>query len=138
MDQIVVQNNLKDGIAHLIGLCHDLPEIVLRNCFPAEYNAVISETSSGDKSFPDMRGTVLGVHQSELVTAVFEGLKLPNTITVPIQTFFNESRGHLVELPPLVRALTLANYYAHGLLLAPAADAPVRALMTAECGYIFW
>src|SRR5206468_183247 len=70
----------------------------------------------------------------ELSTLVLGKLGLPPLITVPIEEFFErgvrKQGGGIGSL--LARALRIANVYAHGLMLAPAPDAPITPVSKAE------
>lgn len=121
------------GVAYLVGLCHDLPEIVLRQHFAHEYAAAAELASQMGKPLRQAQAAVFGLGPTELAGLVLSKLGLPAAIITPIQEFARESdspsTGGTGRLP---HALRLANHYAHGLLLASSADAPVSPIARAE------
>jgi DNA-binding response OmpR family regulator len=135
MDRLVPPSDAAPaGTAHLVGLCHDLSELALRQQFPTEYAAALELARQTRRTLPQLGAEVFGIPFPELVTLLLGKLGLPPLITVPIEEFFE--RG-LAKQPAalgsvLSRALRIANVYAHGLTLAPAADAPVTPLSKSE------
>ena len=123
------------GAAHLVGLCHDLADLALRQTFPSEYAAAKELAKRTGRTIPQIGADVFGIPFHELVTLMLSKLGLPPLITVPIEEFFERGllRGQQVGLGSvLARALRIANVYAHGLMLAPSPDAPVTPISKSE------
>lgn len=121
------------GVAHLVGLCHDLGEIVLRQCFAAEYaDAVESAAQCGDP-LADICQAAFGFRHQELSDLVLGKLGLPPAITTPIRDFMDPARSKGGSAASLPQAIHLANLYSHGMLLASSPHAPVAPLTQAEC-----
>jgi HD-like signal output (HDOD) protein len=59
------------GVAHLVGLCHDLGEIVLRQYFPDEHRAAIATAQAAGKPLRQVLAKMLGMWEARkaLVTA---------------------------------------------------------------------
>ena len=135
MDRLVPPSDATPaGVAHLTGLCHDLAEIALRQQFPEEYAAAAELVARGGQSVHQARTAVFGIPFHELAVLVLTALGLPPVIMVPIEELLERgARRQAAGMGSLLsRALRIANVYAHGLMLAPAADAPVTPITTTE------
>jgi len=135
MDKLVAGfGNIEPGVAHLAGLCYDLCDIVLRQYFAEEYQAIADLVASTGRPAWQVRSTVFGMPYYELVTLVLGKLNLPSVIVTPIAEVFarstnkEEGRGSGI----LARMLRIANVYAHGLMLAAGLDAPIVPISTTE------
>lgn len=115
------------SIAYLVGLCHDLGELVLQQCF-AEELAQLMAASAEPAS--QIERQVLGLSRAELAKAVLEKLGLPMEIAAPIQAFW--SAGTPAHGAALLQALRIANTYAHGLGLTSDAEALLAPVTKAE------
>jgi HD-like signal output (HDOD) protein/DNA-binding NarL/FixJ family response regulator len=126
------------GVAHLVGLCHDLGEIVLRQYFPSEYQAAATEAESNKRPLHQTLAKVLGMPHHDFVGVVLAQMGLPDPIVKPIREFFRDADVPNPNLSSLARALKLADNYAHGAMLAGSADALVspvtKAEVAAQCG----
>jgi HD-like signal output (HDOD) protein/CheY-like chemotaxis protein len=122
------------GTAHLVGLCHDLAELALRQQFPTEYAAALELARRTRRTLPQVGAEVFGVPFPELVAMLLGKFGLPPVIIVPIEEFFERalSKQQVGLGSVLSRALRIANVYAHGLTLAPTADAPITPISKAE------
>lgn len=119
------------GMAHLIGLCHDLGEIVLRQCFGEMYAAAIETSTQSDTSVHRSIAQTFGIPHHELNEVVLSRLGLPPAITLPIREYVGGARTVTPGL--LARALELADGYAHGLMLASSPQATVAPVTVADC-----
>ena len=121
------------GVAYLVGLCHDLGEILFHTHFAKEYAQVLEAQARGGKS-DDVERQMLGMTRGELVQTIIKCLGLPDAIKEPIGAFHGVSPGGAGVTPaPMQRILKAAEWYANGLLLASSASAPVAPLTKAEC-----
>ena len=140
MDRLVPDSGAVGGagIAHLVGLCHDLGEIVLRQYFPGEYQAAATEAESTGRSLHQSLTKVLGMPHHDFVGVVLAQMGLPDPIVKPIREFFRDADVPNPNLSSLARALKLADNYANGAMLAGSADALVspvtKAEVAAQCG----
>jgi hypothetical protein len=120
------------GVAHLVGLCHDLGEIVLRQYFPQERNAAVADAASTDQPLRQTLAKLLGMSHHDFVGVVLARLGLPEPIVKPIREFHRDAEVSAPNLSPLARALKLADNYAHGAMLAASGDALVSPVTKAE------
>jgi CheY-like chemotaxis protein/HD-like signal output (HDOD) protein len=121
------------GIAYLVGLCHDLGEILFHTHFAKEYAQVLEVQARGGRNPDDVERQMLGMTRGELVQTIVKCLGLPEQIKEPIGAFHGTSAGAGAAAAPLVRVLKAAEWYANGLLLASSVKAPVAPLTRAEC-----
>ncbi len=123
------------GTGYIVGLCHDLADIILRQYFFEEYAHVLSLAAETCRPQREVERVLFGLPRDEMVTILLARLGLPAVITAPIQEFF-ERADHPRQRGAgsvLGRTLRMANVYAHGLMLAPSPDEPVIPLSKAEC-----
>jgi HD-like signal output (HDOD) protein/CheY-like chemotaxis protein len=124
-----------NGTAYIVGLCHDLADIILRQYFFEEYSSVLTLATETRRPQREVERVLFGLPRDELVTILLARLGLPAVITAPIQEFF-ERAEHPKQRGSgsvLGRTLRMANVYAHGLMLAQSAEEPVLPLSKAEC-----
>jgi hypothetical protein len=135
-EQLTIAANPADGgVAYLVGLCHDLGEILLRSTFAAEYAQVLEIQQATGRARHELEREMLGMSHSDLVTTILGCLGLPDSIRVPIETFNSAGRGKPLGsgAHPLAKILRIANLYANGLLLASSGASRVMPLTVAEC-----
>lgn len=134
MDRLVpAADAASHDVAYLVGLCHDLGEIVLRQHFATEYEASLQLTAASGIGLRDALATTFGMPQHQLVALILSKLGLPESISSPIQSFFRcQGAAGGSDGDVLPRALALADQYAHGLLLASAGDAPIAPVPEAD------
>lgn len=134
MNRIVPpSDSVTPGLAHLVGLCHELAEIIVRQLFAAEHDAAISRARATGDAVHQVELEILGLPRYELVGQVMNKLHLPPDVADPIRETGMRAFDHTLRLGGMARALRLANDYAHGCLLAPAADAGVGPATRLEC-----
>jgi HD-like signal output (HDOD) protein len=123
------------GVAYVVGLCHELGDIVLREHFPQEQARVVELVRRTGRPQRQVQAEVYGVSHSEFISLLLTRVGLPGVVTAPIQEFFERAlyrqSGGAGSI--LGRALRIANVYAHGLMLAPSMDEPLLPLSVAEC-----
>jgi HD-like signal output (HDOD) protein len=127
------------GVPYVVGLCHDLVEIVLRQYFHDAYVGVSRVAAKTGVPLRRVETEVFGIAYDELAMVLMSRLGLPQVITAPIQELFerasNPKSNGVGSI--LGRCLRAANVYAHGLMLAPSLDEPVLPLGTVECRHTF-
>jgi HD-like signal output (HDOD) protein len=120
------------GQAYLVGLCHDLGQILFQTHFAAEYRQVLAAQAATGKPRDRVEREMLGMRQGDLAISILRCLKLPDAILTPIDKFHNTKPGRLPE-DPLGRILRIADLYANGVLLVSAPDSPINPLTRTEC-----
>jgi two-component system, chemotaxis family, chemotaxis protein CheY len=123
------------GTAYLVGLCHDLGEILFHSQFAAEYQQVLDLQQKTGRRRDDLERAVLGLTQSDLMTIILRCLGLPAAVRQPIEALRSSSDEQTgrVERGDLSRILRMANVYANGLLLAADIASGIAPLRRAEC-----
>jgi CheY-like chemotaxis protein/HD-like signal output (HDOD) protein len=118
------------GVAYIVGLCHDLGELVFRERFGPEYRAIMDCHQRTQRPWPDIEREVLGMTHGELVLAILHHFGLPAAIADPIEQFHHSPSS---ADTPLVRILRMADHYANGLSLASSASAKIAPFARAYC-----
>lgn len=106
--------------AALIGLCHDLPKILLMQRLPTEQWISLRESARGSGKFlTRIVEEVFGLPYGEFAGAVFQRLGLPPALVTPMQEYVNAYQNSS-PVPPTRDALRLstANQWAHALSMA--------------------
>jgi HD-like signal output (HDOD) protein/DNA-binding NarL/FixJ family response regulator len=121
------------GIAQLIGLCHDLGEIVLRQVFSSEFAACVEMAAKAGKSHHAVQATVFGIPHAELTTLVLSKLGLPPTICAPIREHHDLIlRPGAAPKEQAARILRIADHLSHGMQLASSPESLVSVFSEAE------
>ncbi len=119
------------GLAYIVGLCHDLGDMLIRSHFSAEYSQ-IDEFSLNSKLPRDrVQREMLGLSHIELMRIVFDCIGLPEPIREPIEALHGPSRASSKN--PLVQVLWMAENYANAVLLASAHTSTIAPMTTATC-----
>lgn len=121
------------GLAYLIGLCHDLGEILFQTHFGAEFRKVLETQTSTGEPREVLERKLLGITQGELVVTILRCLGLPDAIRKPIEAFHRPDSAGRGEVDRASRRLRMADAYANGLLLASSAQSPIQPLTRSEC-----
>jgi hypothetical protein len=121
------------GTAYLIGLCHDLGEILFRTHFGTEYNQVLLAHAASGKPLLELERLILGVTHGELVRTILQRLELPDVIARPIASFHESAMSGGAPSDRLGRILQIADLYGTGILLAASEQSMVRPLSRSEC-----
>ena len=135
MGQIVPQSEAVPALLpNLIGLCHDLVEIILRQRFPVEFTAAVDVASQASAPVHSVMTAVFGVSYAEITETLFQALKFPKLIAAPIIEFAVSS-GKAVDAHKgtLARALAISDFFVHGMLLASSVDELVAPVSQADC-----
>ncbi|HEV2294870.1 MAG TPA: HDOD domain-containing protein [Tepidisphaeraceae bacterium] len=119
------------GTAHIVGLCHDLGEILFRTHFAEEYKQVLKVRERTGQPLQYLERQILGMPHGELVRTITRKMGLPDVIRVAIETFHGEDSESSTD--PLVRITRVAEAYANGLGLASSGLSLVRPLTRNEC-----
>ncbi len=120
------------GVAYLVGLCHDLGKIILRQHFKVEYAAIMACYLQTGQPQSQVEKSILGVSRAEFATLVLNKLRLPQAITDPIAEYFESDGGRTGQLGALAQRLHMANMYAHGMLLCQSVQAPIAVFTSAD------
>jgi HD-like signal output (HDOD) protein/CheY-like chemotaxis protein len=118
------------GLAYLVGLCHDLGEILFHTRFGAEYRQVCAAQLRTALRRDAVERAMLGITHHELVAVILQKLGLPDTIRQPIEAFLSPGRG---GGNPLASLLWLANLHANGLTLCESDLARVAPVARSQC-----
>ncbi|MDB5325824.1 MAG: response regulator receiver protein [Phycisphaerales bacterium] len=122
------------GLPYLVGLCHDLPEILLRQRFPGEYTALVDYAVQADVMPCELTKQVFGAPQSEISDALYEQLKLPAPISGPIKEFELSVRAPAdLHASVLGRSLAVANFLAHAAQCASSPQQLIAPIQEADC-----
>lgn len=121
------------GVAYLVGLCHDLGDILIHTHFGEELRYIYDVQKQTGRIREEIEREVLGTTQGELIQNVLQEIGLPSAIRVPIGLFHGVGSTGADRNNPLSRTLRLADYYANGILLASSVAAPLMSFMKAEC-----
>lgn len=138
MERLVAESEeTPAGLSQLIGLCHDLVEIVLRQEFAEEFAKASEMVAQNGQLFYHAVETMLGIPQAELNDLVLGRLGLPDAIVLPIRQFMRATcstgslQGSLLK-SPLAQSLALADLYANALQLASGLHVRVRPMLKSE------
>lgn len=134
MEKLVGEDGpILKGMAQLIGLCHDLGEIVLRQVFSSEYSACVEMAAKAGKSHYAVQATVFGIPHAELTTLVLTKLGLPPAICAPIREHHDLiARPSATLKEPAARILRIADHLSHGMMLASSPESLVSVFSDAE------
>jgi DNA-binding response OmpR family regulator/HD-like signal output (HDOD) protein len=124
--------DLKGG-AYLVGLCHDLGEILFRSHFAAEYRQLLDLQKATGLRVDELEEKMLGATSGDISKEIIEGFGLPESIRKPIDLFHRMRKGSTASTDPVAKILQIADSYATGCLLASSAQATVRAFSRSEC-----
>jgi HD-like signal output (HDOD) protein len=120
------------GAAYVVGLCHDLGEILLRTQFGAEYQKVLEVAAKTGQPRRELEMQMLGMTRQQLIVTITQSIGLPDSIRLPIEAFHNgkSTRDDVGRMSGILR---LAEHYANGLLLATGPESSVAAFTRSEC-----
>ncbi len=118
------------NVAYLVGLCHDLGEILFRTSFAAEYRQVMDFQAETGQRREAIEREMLGVTHNELVGVILNKLGLPQSIREPIDGMRS---AQMREKNPTARLLAMANVYANGLTLCESLQSSVAPITKMDC-----
>jgi HD-like signal output (HDOD) protein/DNA-binding NarL/FixJ family response regulator len=125
-------NHSATGAAYLVGLCHDLGDMLFHSHFGAEYQQVLEAAPRSELGLEDLERQMLGMTRRELVLTVLQHVGLPDIIRVPVESLHGAAGWNDIH-DPMARMLALADLYANGLLLASSASSPIAPLTQMMC-----
>jgi hypothetical protein len=118
----------------LIGLCHDLGEIMVRQRFPREYAEAVEFARQHDTAVYDQFPALFEISMTELIETLLGKMKLPPVISEPIAEFSKHARLPLeAHASLLARALAIANFFAHALGLTSSIEEPIAPALVGDC-----
>lgn len=119
----------------MVGLCHDLPDIIMRQHFAPQCESLAELASQTAQPVRQICPEVFGLTYARLVDALLSRMGLPAAVIAPIADFFSHTGPSAsgASNNAMSRALNLANLFAHGMLLTPSLYEPVRPLSVAAC-----
>jgi HD-like signal output (HDOD) protein len=121
------------GVAHLVGLCHDLAGIFFHSHFSPEYARVLEAHRASGTPLDQLEREYMGLTRETLQKMILGQIGLPDCVRGPIEAFHEAERDGKVPTDRLARILRLADRYACGLFLAPDARSTVHPLSRSEC-----
>jgi HD-like signal output (HDOD) protein len=119
------------GLAYLIGLCHDLGEILFHSEFSEEYRRVLEIEKSTGRARDEVEKTVIGMSHGEVLQTIVKCLGLPDSISAPIGAYHATGPGGS-DGNPLTQLLRAADLYANGMLLSSSNQSPIRPIACAD------
>ena len=134
-EQLVAQSRSPDdaSVAYLIGLCHDLGQILFFSHFHSEYSQVLNCEHRTGKRRDLLERQMLGVTHHDLISLILGRIGLPDNIRDPIQTFHDPMAGDRSGNVQMTKVLKLADAYANGLMLGSQRNSNLAAFTRAEC-----
>lgn len=128
-------------LAYLVGLCHELPQMILRQHFPRELDAAVAAARRENVALSHKLTDAFGVQHRELVEIILQRLGLPDTIAGPIRDFSVRAAvaqsGAALAGSVLCRLVAAASTYARGLVFTAQSTEPMRPLLLSECQPMF-
>lgn len=121
------------GLAYLVGLCHDLGEILFHTHFGKECGLVLEAQRRTGRPMHEVECEMLGMSRGELVQTILQSFSLPDSIKEPIRSFHEGRVNPASPCANLTRMLQLAENYSNGLLLASSGGSVVSPITKAEC-----
>jgi hypothetical protein len=123
----------QEGMNHLVGLCHDLGEILLRQHFAEEYGQVLAFAVAHELPVHQVESVALGIRHPELISRLLTRIGLPTSAVQGIREFHERQiRDQAAGLSIHTQSLVWANLAAHGLLLAATTHEVVRPITRSE------
>ena len=135
---VAAHGQASPGIAYLVGLCHDLGDILFHTHFSTEYAQVVEAQTMLGKEHDEVERKMLGMTRGELVQTIVRCLGLPDAIKEPIGAFHGiTADAGAPGSSTLLKVLKAAELYANGLLLASTTKSLVAPLTKGECRAAF-
>ncbi|HEX4055762.1 MAG TPA: response regulator [Tepidisphaeraceae bacterium] len=130
------ENN--SAIVYVVGLCHDLGEILFRTEFGREYSQILQAANPGSVSIDELERQMIGITQGELAAIILKKLGLPDNIRHPIEQFHASQNNATRPMSDrLARVLQKADLFANGMMMAGSVASPVAPLTKAAFREIF-
>jgi len=133
-DQAAPLERVDPGVVQLVGLCHDLGEILLRQRFPEAFAQVEAAALQARSPLYPAVQEVFGIGHDEVTRRLFEKLDLPQAVSDPICRHAHwESVRSQGDVNRIEQTLRMAEYYANGLLLASSPCGTIAPVGLADC-----
>jgi HD-like signal output (HDOD) protein/CheY-like chemotaxis protein len=127
------RNPEQESFNHLLGLCHELGEILLRQHFMAEYDQIVELSVKLNLPLYQVESAALGIRRPELMSRLLSRIGLPPHVVDTIREFHERQiRDNSSGMSGNVQLLQMANMAAHGMLLAPSMREIVRPITRTE------
>ena len=127
------RNPEAESLNHLLGLCHELGEILLRQHFMAEYDQIVELSVTLNLPLYQVESAALGIRRPELMSRLLTRIGLPPNVVDTIREFHERQiRENSSGMSGHVQLLQMANMAAHGMLLAPSLREIVRPITRTE------
>jgi hypothetical protein len=121
------------GIARLVGLCHDLGEILLRQRFPEAFLEAEQKALASNLPVLQVLPDVFGIPYDQIAERLLMRLCLPAAISQPIIDHARREGGRPKSAAtPASRMLWQANRYVNGLMLTSSVSAMVAPIPVSE------
>jgi HD-like signal output (HDOD) protein/DNA-binding NarL/FixJ family response regulator len=120
-------------VAYLLGLCHDLGEILFRSHFGTEYRQVLEAAQSTGIPLVELEKQMLGLTHGELAQSILRQPSLPDAILQPIAAFHAAVDHGAVPSGATARLLQIADAFSTGLALNSSDQTGIRPLSRSEC-----
>jgi CheY-like chemotaxis protein len=134
MDWLLPSSPAAPGPGYVVGLCHDLAEMALRQGLSEEYDSALKEAESNSETFEEAKAAMFGILPHELSNIVLTRLGLPAPLRMPIVEYQMASvGGSVMQMGPIARALRMADVLANGLMLANTPHSTVCPAFGADC-----
>lgn len=121
------------SVAYLVGLCHDLSEILLHSHFQSEYVQVLEYERRTGECRDLLERRMIGVTHHDLITVILGHIGLPEKIRVPIQAFHDPNDGGRMGNHRLSSVLRIADAYANCLMLGSQSNCNLTVFTRDEC-----
>jgi CheY-like chemotaxis protein len=135
MAKIVPQTDkIGAGLPHLVGLSHDLTEILLRQRFPTEFATAADHAAKAGRPIRDLIEAVFGISHRELTKCLLAELKFPAEVADPINEF-NRHAGETIDACSglMSRSLAIATAYVDGIMLSSSLFEKVSPVAMTDC-----
>ena len=130
------ENN--SAIVYVVGLCHDLGEILFRTEFGREYSQIHQAANPGGVSIDELERQMIGITQGELAAIILKKLGLPDNIRHPIEQFHASQNNATRSMSNrLAGVLQKADLFANGMMMAGSVASLVAPLTKAAFREIF-
>jgi CheY-like chemotaxis protein len=127
-------DQVRAGVPRLIGLCHNLVELLLRQYFPDEYSAAERHSMKAGRPTRELTLSVFGISYEELTQCLLDSLMLPSDLADPILEFARKANA-----PPeactsmLSRSLSISVSYVNGLIQSVSRNERISPVALADC-----
>jgi DNA-binding response OmpR family regulator len=122
-----------DGMAYIVGLCHELAKIVFQTLFRAEDQKVAEYEESTGRPREELEFPMLGMTHAELIGTILHAFGLPDAVRAPIEWLHANAASPSLGSPgSLEGILRISDWYANGILLASSDLAELNLLTAAR------